>query len=83
MFLRLPTDEGLVGYREAYAVAFDACRIARLIRDIGARLGGWERPIPYRVAVAHAGVLSVFETDLDPTESPAPPGTAGALEILG
>ena len=80
MFLRLRTDEGLVGYGEPYTVAFDPCRIAQLIRDVGARLGRWESPTSHRVAVAHAGVFSMFETNLDPATSPAPPGTAEARQ---
>jgi galactonate dehydratase len=38
VFLRLRTDEGLVGYGEAYAVPFSPQTVARLIEDVGERL---------------------------------------------
>ncbi len=38
VFLKLTTDDGLVGYGEAYAVPFDPRAVARLIEDVGERL---------------------------------------------
>jgi 2-dehydro-3-deoxyphosphogalactonate aldolase len=38
VFLKLTTNEGLVGYGEAYAVPFDPRMVARMIEDVGQRL---------------------------------------------
>jgi len=38
VFVKLTTDEGLVGYGEAYAVPFDPRMVARMIEDVGQRL---------------------------------------------
>jgi galactonate dehydratase len=38
VFLKLTTDDGLVGYGEAYAVPFDPRTVVRLIEDVGERL---------------------------------------------
>ncbi len=38
VFVKLTTDDGLVGYGEAYAVPFDPRMVAKMIEDVGARL---------------------------------------------
>src|SRR5918911_147099 len=75
VFLRLRTDEGLVGYGEAYAVPFDARVVAGLIEDVGERLVVGTDPfrteLLWRTLYSNgyaqhpdltvAGVLSAFE----------------------